>query len=989
MDNIELNIDWKRISHIKTDPGLLKIGSQIKELENEILILQETRQILFEKQIKPQLYQELNRLEKRIEEIKILIDTTRPTEANKSLLSSLYSELQYCTEKLDSTKCDLYFPTVYGNTPIRLGGAGTEIFLGLSDIWLDSFIGNLRLDISPPSASSTSAASSSFSFKTNAQRKLPEIRIVLSGSKISEPSENNQTNTNSDSASASASEGATAILVIDGFHFIPGKHLPAVKLSQLRFEVTCIVDCLLQYCDKDERWFIDSNHFTIRILSFKEYSYGLTQSMFFILIKMLVPSLRKILLKYLPLEIGKFIFSFPSSFSFQSDFSLFGIPLSFFTKPLQENDLFISLCDPIYSKEEMKIFIFLQKALFSFSRSSQQSMIVTMNDLIAYIKTYHRIDCEKQWNQIVSLWSVASSLFCEKLNHQQREVEKAGKAVGKQLYSFHFEKLLQGVINIQQKRFSLQLNCTLIDGILPVNAFFVYGFQLLNRFLFDERAVSSSSSYSSSSLLFDRHSDIRYQHYKLLEWLIEAILSLLNQNLDFLEGKLNGEVHTGSVKETAKDKEKENERKRNMIDIRLNEITGQFPIFIDLAILQEKTVGALPIVPCFLSLQPQEENHGICIELTQFSHPDHFIIKNIAEQRKDTAGGSWQREEKTKKKQQSTPPRVHSCDSKSENLSIRHIHTSSVDSHKSSIRGANLSPAGRSVSSSVIDSSSRSSLALSLDRYRVGWLFPKTEPIPEDEEHSLSECDNPPFASLPILTSSAPFGSCFFPSSTSSHAGNLSSSSFNEHFHHPSYISSYNNMFSNVLLYRELQNRSLLSPESHDKHSQQPPATKHEPDEDYHLQVTPEQSKEMLTALLLSYPENHESHLIIRALVDDARVSAILDPSYPNSLSLEAGSELLTIRLGQKRNDQREWKSFEISSEFSHYHRLSEVAVVENEQQTHPSADVRPMQGQNPLLKAMPLFIRTATGIKFIAKVRNLAISVLPSSSLSSSSYLV
>jgi hypothetical protein len=302
---------------------LTAIGKQIKFLEGECRKEDDARMKDFKDSVKPKLELRILELEKKVLEIKTLIEREvgKGADNYSGLEGTQKLEEQYVTtlEKLDAAKRELYFPYVEMT-------AGTNgVYLAIDDFWLEYASGSFFLEMCP-------------------NRKHPEINIKFFGTRKSEV------------------DGVMARLKVEGFKLAgdKGKSIPKLKFDTLMVTIAFNFSCCLQYSVEKSKWFIDPKLFQVNILSFKG-PYGLNRSIVALVISLLTPTIRSLILKNLPFELGLLVRTLSTPFTMEGEFDIKGINVRSLQSEFNKNDIFTKLCE--YTPLQMEMFYWMQKSL--------------------------------------------------------------------------------------------------------------------------------------------------------------------------------------------------------------------------------------------------------------------------------------------------------------------------------------------------------------------------------------------------------------------------------------------------------------------------------------------------------------------------------------------------------------------------------------------------------------------------------------------------
>jgi hypothetical protein len=395
---------------------LSAIGKQIKFVEGECKKDEELRMKEWKEATKPKLELRILELEKKILEIKSLIEKEVGKESG--LENSMKLEEQYVTaiDRLDATKRELYFPF----TELTVGTGG--VYLAITDFWVEYTSGSFFLELCP-------------------NKRSPEINIRLGGTKKSEV------------------DGVMARLKVEGFRLAgdKGKNIPKLKFDSLMVTIAFNFSACLQYDVDKSKWFIDPKLFQVNILSFKG-PYGLNRSIVALVVSLLTPTIRSELLKNLPFELGLLVKTLSCPFTMEGEFDIKGVNVRSLNTEFAKNEIFMKLLN--YSPLQMEMFYWMQKSL------DRSNTMKTVADLIAYVRAHSRT--KGMWEQLVNLWSQATLLYCEKVALAKTDPNTlysntANMRNGSYMlpqYTILFEKFLEGADSLQQKRIGANFSLT-------------------------------------------------------------------------------------------------------------------------------------------------------------------------------------------------------------------------------------------------------------------------------------------------------------------------------------------------------------------------------------------------------------------------------------------------------------------------------------------------------------------------------------------------
>jgi hypothetical protein len=102
-----------------------------------------------------------------------------------------------------------------------------------------------------------------------------------------------------------------------------GKNVPKLKFDNLMITIAFNFSASLQYSLEKSKWFIDPKQFQLNILSFKG-PYGLNRSIVSLVVSLLTPTLRSLLLKNLPFELGLLVRTLQCPLTMEGEFDIKG-----------------------------------------------------------------------------------------------------------------------------------------------------------------------------------------------------------------------------------------------------------------------------------------------------------------------------------------------------------------------------------------------------------------------------------------------------------------------------------------------------------------------------------------------------------------------------------------------------------------------------------------------------------------------------------------
>lgn len=389
---------------------------------------------------------------------------------------------------------------------------------------------------------------------------------------------------------AAQSKGVIARLQLEGFRLVgdKGKGVPKLSLSSMKLTIGFTADIKLIYNHAQRKWQCQSKDFKISILSFKG-PYGLNRSIVGLVLSLLTPTIRNLLLQNLPFELGLLIRTFPSPFTLSGDFAIHGMELSALESEWYNQPLLAKLCG--YSFTQMEMFYYLQRAL------DRSYPIKNLAELIAYRRAYARD--QSMWEQLVALWTQASLVYCEKV------AQAKGHSFALPEYNITFKAFLHVADDLLMKRINLRVNLQHIDGQISLNHLISFSYQIAHR-LGTEQVNKATSQYQKVRLMSS------------LERLTQAydasqvLMKLLGQNLDFAQVTVRAGLAAGP---------------EGSLLISARDLLAQAPLLLKLAILENKNVGTLPLVPYIISFKPQSASGGsssnngdLLLEIYHFTH---------------------------------------------------------------------------------------------------------------------------------------------------------------------------------------------------------------------------------------------------------------------------------------------------------------------------------------------------------------------------------
>lgn len=374
--------------------------------------------------------------------------------------------------------------------------------------------------------------------------------------------------------------------------------IPSLNIDELLLEIVFKFSMCLTYHTKTCKWAFDDieNDFFIQIVDFIG-PFGVSKTLLTLILDMIQPSLRKNIIKHTSKLFGQFLVTLPIPFVFKGNIVCNGqLSLHAFQQPLhmcseifrisirketdksrtysgnsgidntslsQSNNSNIPLHGDIgYTNIQLLTFIGLQKSLRYNSKQTKSGFLLTLNDLIQYVKRYSKFS--DPWNSLITEWNNASMIYYSKILS---------------LYAIKYKFSLNNTTRRQQQQVNFNPN-TLFYKALQTNSF--SSKQDITCVLDFTKLVSYVTSVLHIPLkckLHVSHIEGQVSVYHVLHTLHSYLLKLVESEHDRGEGVEGGELDGDTHRDHPHDSQAKNSHGKGTGYTSANSVMSEEKIF--------------------------------------------------------------------------------------------------------------------------------------------------------------------------------------------------------------------------------------------------------------------------------------------------------------------------------------------------------------------------------------------------------------------------
>lgn len=517
------------------DGSLEEISRTLEEAEMKSIEELENQEKEFKKTTSPKLKKEMEELESRVEKLRKVPKTTEKSSKEEKEAEDINEKLlEELTSQLKKLSTRLMFPQSVHRS------AADGLYFAVDDFWLDSLSGKFDLELLPCMGSD-----------------VARVVFVLTGEQ---------------------QEGASVRLHLTNFQLkADSVVVPSLSYDEMDVETTFTGLFVLSFDQQKRQWSIEEDDFKVDIKEF-EGPFGLSKAVLSAILAILLPVVRKRLLKDLPEELGVFLSSLPCPLQVSGSFGSWGQPN------------YLEASAPMIASTSVSSLLGHSPAALLHLEAIQRSMkrresdrLVSLVDLIRYQRKHRR---SSQWKLISELWQDAAAAY----HALSCRYEPSDTADDPSLQHFptrlSVERVFLGASRAAKMPVEFLLDVKRVEGQFGMKTALQQSNAFARRMM---EKMDSAKEKLEKLTVSEKH---LLENVKKMVQSNADVFQFLLQRVDFMQGQSSVHVESGEDAQ---------------LTGRFDHLSGQFPAALWVGLPANKIIGGNILVPTLTKLETTKE----------------------------------------------------------------------------------------------------------------------------------------------------------------------------------------------------------------------------------------------------------------------------------------------------------------------------------------------------------------------------------------------